>query len=275
MELTAVLTTLNDYNSLTRALLSLEGEADSAVVLVPEDGRSHYIEAACPIPCTVKEGELPGLAATRNRGAEIADGDVVAFLDDDVVVEDGWGEALKIAFRGGARAAGGPAVPAWETSRPAFLPERWDWLVGCGPYHDTRTVVRNTYGCNIAFDADTFEELGGFDESYGFDGDLGQGEEAELCGRMADEFGCGTEYMPDAIVHHHVPATKAAPRRLLKRCWAQGRTKARMGVGDEEEDFLVEAVLYALKEKPMGTLGSFAYLGATGFGYLSERIRQY
>lgn len=276
MEITAVLTTLDDYGMLKRALESLEGEADSAVVLIPDPDRTEDVSAACPVPCTVEADEdLPGLTATRNRGAEIADGDVVAFLDDDVVVEEGWGDALRIAFREGARAAGGPAVPDWETSRPDHLPKRWDWLVGCGPYHETRTVVRNTYGCNIAFDSETFEELGGFDESYGFDGDLGQGEEAELCGRMFDEYGCGTEYMPEAAVGHRVTDEKAGFPRLVKRCMAQGRTKARLGVGDEEENFLVEATLMALREPPVGMVSSIAYLAATGSGYLSERIRQH
>jgi len=272
MEITAVLTTL-DYGHLAQtALRSLEGEADSAVVLVSSEADAAAARKDCPVDCTIHtDPDLPGLSETRNIGAGLADGDVVAFIDDDVEVEDGWGDALRVAFRDGAPAAGGPAYPTWETSRPAHLTREWDWLVGCGPYHDRRTEVRNTYGCNIAFDADVFEGLGGFDTDYGFDGDLGQGEEAEVCGRMIEEHGRGTEYMPGASVRHYVLDGKARYGRLLRRCWAQGATKAGLGLDDEETGFLREAVSAALRERPVAAAGSLSFLAATGSGYLAEK----
>jgi hypothetical protein len=92
---------------------------------------------------------------------------------------------------------------------------------------------------------------------------------------MADEYGCRTEYMPGAVVRHRVPAGKTRLSRLLRRCYAQGQTKARLGVGDEERGFLREAVMDSMREPPVSALGSFAFLGATGAGYLSKRIRQH
>lgn len=273
MDITAVVTTL-DYDHFTRrALRSLEGEAYSAVVLLSNEEDAEMARIDCPVPCKViVDPDLPGLSKTRNIGAGMIDGDVVAFIDDDVVVEDGWADALNIAFEDGAPAAGGPAFPDWETSRPAHLPETWDWLIACGPYHDERREVRNTYGCNLAFRADVFEVLGGFDEDYGFNGDMGQGEEAELCGRMIERYGRGTEYVPGASVRHYVPDEKTRPTTLLNRCWAQGVTKARLGLDDEETGFLFDAVADAFREEPTAAVGSFSFLTATGFGFLFERV---
>jgi len=56
--------------------------------------------------------------------------------------------------------------------------------------------VRNTFGSNISFRTDVFNELGGFDvEIGGRKGDTNlQGGETELCARMKTEYGmgCGT-----------------------------------------------------------------------------------
>ena len=38
---------------------------------------------------------VPGLLSGRHRGAEEARGEVLTFLDDDVLLEPGWFEALK------------------------------------------------------------------------------------------------------------------------------------------------------------------------------------
>ena len=55
---------------------------------------------------------MPGLLSGRHRGAREAKGDVLAYLDDDVVLAPTWLEALEEAFRdrkavlvGGPRAA--------------------------------------------------------------------------------------------------------------------------------------------------------------------------
>ena len=57
----------------------------------------------------------------------------MAFLDDDAVAEPGW---LARARRSTSRdptslGVGGLTLPAWETSRPRWWPEEFDWVVGC------------------------------------------------------------------------------------------------------------------------------------------------
>ena len=42
--------------------------------------------------------ERPGLDVARNTGARIATGDIIAYIDDDVVVHPHWAERLVAAF---------------------------------------------------------------------------------------------------------------------------------------------------------------------------------
>ncbi|MFC7045600.1 glycosyltransferase [Halobacteriaceae archaeon GCM10025711] len=210
-----------------------------------------------------------GLAEARNRGAAAASGDVYAFLDDDCVASPRWVESLVEGYEDGAIAVGGPSIPDWPNSRPWYLPEEFDWLVGGGPYPpDGVTELRNTYGSNISFRADVFDHLGGFDESLGKNDDLTQSEETELCNRMAAEYGRGVRFQRDAVVSHRVFPEQLRPGHLIRRAYAQGRSKRLVGAGDEERAFLADVLKSTVAHPSPESVASLTYTAATGAGYL-------
>ncbi|MGN8214481.1 glucosyl-dolichyl phosphate glucuronosyltransferase [Halococcus salifodinae] len=179
-----------------------------------------------------------GLLESRNTGAELASGEVVAFVDDDVRADPEWVERLVGAYeRTGAPAVGGRMTPEWVAGRPAFLPAEFFWLVGVthrgfGPDGDETAAgeVRNTFGSNISFDRDTFLDLGGFDPAIGGrkgDANL-QGGETELCARLEREYGHGVYYVPDARVAHKVFEYRTRPGWLADRAFWQGYSKRAM-----------------------------------------------
>ena len=179
-----------------------------------------------------------GLLESRNAGAELASGDVVAFTDDDVRIDPDWVAELVAAYeRTDALAVGGRMTPEWVAGRPAFLPAEFFWLVGVthrgfGPDGDETAAgeVRNTFGSNISFNREVFLELGGFDPSIGGrkgDANL-QGGETELCARLAREYGQGVYYTPDARVAHKVFAYRTRPGWLADRAFWQGYSKRAM-----------------------------------------------
>lgn len=221
---------------------------------------------------TVFDPSIDGLSAARNAGAQKATGSIYAFIDDDVLLADTWPEAIKQTFDDDAVAAGGPAVPIWPSYRPWFVPKLWDWLIGCGPYYDEIVEVRNTYGCNISFRADVFDELGGFDPDFGKSGDLGQAEETELCQRMNDVYDEAVVYNPDMVVKHHVFEEQLNMLHLITRAHEQGRVKARMGLDSDESSFLTEAIRSLIPPNMSESIASSLYLAATGIGFLREKL---
>ena len=172
-----------------------------------------------------------GLSAARNRGADVADGEIVAFTDADCEPAEDWvAELVRCYDEHDAIAAGGPALPLWPDDRPARVPHELDWLIGTTHrgFTDGEGIheVRNTFGCNISFRKDIFDILGGFDERLGKrPGREIQGEEAELCARLREHFDQGVHYNPRARVSHHVDDYQLERRTLLERSFWQGRSK--------------------------------------------------
>ena len=192
-----------------------------------------------------------GLSESRNRGIKEANGDVVAFFDDDAVAADNWLEEIARMYRDeGAIAAGGKLVPKWVSKEPKILPEEYYWLIGATHkgFPEVVTEVRNTFGSNISFNADVLKALGGFKSEMGVKGSgLLQGEETELCARMREKFGKGVIYNPAAIVHHKVFPERLRMRFLLKRAFWQGYSKKMMkeqGYSITEENEFVRTLIF-------------------------------
>ena len=194
--------------------------------------------------------ENRGLLESRNTGAELANGEIVAFIDADAVADERWIAELVATYeQTEAIAAGGKMVPEWLGEPPQFLPAEFYWLVGVTHrgFADGPGEVRNTFGSNISFRRAVFLELGGFDPKIGGrkgDANL-QGGETELCARMRVEYGQGVIYNPNAEVAHKVFPYRTELTWLLDRAFWQGYSKRAMETllpdesrSDEESKFL-------------------------------------
>jgi glycosyltransferase involved in cell wall biosynthesis len=179
--------------------------------------------------------ENVGLLEARNAGAEVATGDVVAFLDDDAIAAEDWVAELVTVYEArDVPAVGGKMTPAWVAGKPTTLPAEFYWLVGVTHegFADGPGEVRNTFGSNISFRRSVFLNLGGFDANIGGrkgDANL-QGGETELCARMQAAYGHGVYYTPDARVAHKVFAYRTSLPWLLDRAFWQGYSKRAMAV---------------------------------------------
>lgn len=174
-----------------------------------------------------------GLSGARNAGLTAAAHPVAVFLDDDAEARPGWLAALVAPYADpDVVATGGSAHPRWPGTRPRWLPPAFDWVVGCS-YAGLPAApgpVRNPIGANMSLRTGPALAAGGFDTGVGRLGAKPTGcEETELAIRLtAGRPGAAVWYAPAAQVDHHVAADRVRLRYFLRRCWHEGRSKARV-----------------------------------------------
>lgn len=170
-----------------------------------------------------------GVSASRTLGAELANGEVVAFIDDDAAAEPDWIEKLVDIYESTeAIAVGGRVVPEWVEAEPGYFPEEFYWLIGCTErgFGEHLEELRNTYGSNVSYKREAFLDVGGYDEHTGRKGDRHiQAHEAPVGIRIYKEYGKGVVYNREAVVHHTMFPYRGDPVWLMKRAFWQGYSK--------------------------------------------------
>lgn len=187
----------------------------------------------------------PGLHVGRNLGLEVSEGKILAYLDDDVIVQPDWAAAVTGRFESDEDIVlvGGPCLPAWEMTPPDWIKgfviareEGWELSqlslmdLGSSPKFISALDV---YGCNFSIRKDVLVEFGGFhpdglpDEFIHYRGD---GETA--ISKAINAGRKGAFYEPLASVTHAVPASRlkkeyfvgVAKRGAMSHAYALFRT---------------------------------------------------
>ena len=233
--------------------------------------------------------ENQGISYSRTKGAELASGDIVAFIDDDATAEPDWIQRLVDVYEStDAIAVGGYVNPDWQTQKPDFFPEEFYWLVGCVEpgFAKDGEEVRNTYGSNISYRREEFLAVGGYDVNTGRKGEKHlQAHEAPVGIRLLDSYGKGMRYTRDAVVNHKLFAYRGEFRWLLSRSFWQGYSKRVMDLlypdaPDNKSAYLQQLATHfvpkrvtELVKSPSSAelkqlLSICVFTAAVGFGYL-------
>jgi GT2 family glycosyltransferase len=174
-----------------------------------------------------------GLSGARNIGVSATNSDLVVFIDDDATADVDWLRELIEAFVDvDVAGAGGRIDPVWPELRPSWFPPHLDWTIGCSipTLPAAGGPIRNMYGASAAFRRSALDQAGGFPTELGRVGANGAGcEETEVCIKIRQQSPQSfIVYAPKSLVAHRVTAERASVGYVLRRCRAEGRSKARL-----------------------------------------------
>ncbi|MFZ0994699.1 MAG: glycosyltransferase [Candidatus Dormiibacterota bacterium] len=173
-----------------------------------------------------------GASGTRNSGAFEASTPLLAFVDSDIIVRDGWLRPLLEPFSDPAVVGtGGFVAPRWPTSAPAWFPAEFGWVVGVSHLGlpTTTSPVRNVWSCNMAVRRDAFNQVQGFRTDYSKVGDSPKSEDTDFCVRVTRASRGGVwVFVPEAVVEHEIGLERSRFRFFIRRCFVEGNAKIEM-----------------------------------------------
>jgi len=209
-KLSIVIVTYNRYKDLVDCLDSiLEMDYPPFETIIVDScstDDTKKIEAYYPIRfVSIREKSM---VKARNVGGSLAEGDIIAFLDDDVLVHRQWSKHLLKTYKhiqiGGV---GGRVIPYnapenyYQKARKADIGKVFKTGLVMGNYDvplESPVEVDTLIGCNMSFRKDVMKKVGDFDEN--FSGNCFR-DDTDYCVRVRKQ-GYKLLYQPKAHVWH-------------------------------------------------------------------------
>ena len=177
MKISIIIPTYNEEEYLPKLLESIKSQdfTDYEIIVADAQSDDNTRNIAKEYGCVVVEGGLPGPG--RNRGAEVAQGEILLFLDSDLeltenylsnVIEEFESEDLGIAIT--------QMTPLSEKKRDKYLHDLANWFMIA-----VENIKPHGAGCyGIISKKELHDEVDGFDENLSF------GEDTDYIERVAE-----------------------------------------------------------------------------------------
>jgi len=180
------------------------------------------------VPLAYFSEPVSGKSASLNLGIQKARGEIIAFTDDDVLVDKNWLNAILCAVNKYPHSAfGGRIIALWKQPLPSWFSTggRFNCLRGTVFLRDDGSVDREydetmtgnvPCGANMFFRREAVKANGSFRTDLGPSHHApGTSEDTEFCHRMLSR-GSKFMYVADAVIYHPVEKEKISRESLLK-----------------------------------------------------------
>jgi glycosyltransferase involved in cell wall biosynthesis len=220
IKISVIIPTKNSHNRIEACLKSLTNQSFKFYEIIIVDGHStdDTIKIASNYPTRVFFEDGGTRASACNVGISYAEGEIVAFTDDDCVVPETWLEQIAMNFENrDVQVLGGPSLtPPGSTRLEKALGATYTQVVQLTALGNKSG--KNVAGCNSAYRKNAIIEVGGFNER------LITAEETDLHYRIYRKGG-KIFYDPNLAVLHY---RRANFRSFFKQFYRYGVGKGRM-----------------------------------------------
>lgn len=240
---------------------------------------------------TIFNHENNGLSYSRNVGIANATGDIIAFTDDDTILDQMWAETVANMFNDNdVGAATGDVIPMWEYDSMSWFPRELHWMISCS-YVMTpicKCEIERGFGTNMSFKKSLIDKIGMFNTNLGIKGESWVGgEDTDMFLRVRDN-GKKVLFDPDAKVLHKIYAPRINVWNIIKRAFNGGVSLAAMSkvrrydiTGSTEDNYLSTLIFKfypkgfkKLTSRPLESIKQMIIVTlvivAESIGYLSE-----
>jgi glycosyltransferase involved in cell wall biosynthesis len=175
-----VVPVLNAERDIARCILSIRSQqfpSEAYELLIRDNGSTDRTQQIMQsLECKFEVIPNVTVSALRNRGAAIARGDYVAFIDADVEISQHWVHNALAAFKDPHVVASGcfPAIPP----EPTWIQQTWDLHQRGRRPQARESVVSWLPSMNLIVRREDFLAVGGFNE------ELKTAEDVDLCYRI-------------------------------------------------------------------------------------------
>ncbi|MCK4325932.1 glycosyltransferase [bacterium] len=172
---------------------------DYEIIVLPDSSMKVPHDGVRIIPTGVK-----GPSMKRNLGIKEANGEIIAFLDDDTFPSQDWlKKAVKNFEDEDVVAVGGPAVtPENDGLGEKASGNIYSSVLGGGAYRyryipKKRRLVDDFPSCNFVVRKSILKEIGGFKTNFW------PGEDTALCLEITKKLDKKIIYDPEVLIYHH------------------------------------------------------------------------
>jgi glycogen synthase len=225
--------------------IKYSGAFEVIVVNGPSTDNSDEVIASWLSKIRYARCPVANLSVSRNIGICMAQGEIVAFIDDDAIPEPEWLTQLTEPYRDST--VGGTGGFVYDHTGYAYqfqycLVDRLGTDI-----HVKKPTLHFSYpkseqcptliGCNSSFRRSILLEIGGFDEEYEYYLD-----ETDVCLRIID-LGYLIVQLPNAFVHHKFAASNRRVNRITKNYYSIIKNKAYFSLKHGSEFYSTEHIV--------------------------------
>ena len=242
--ISVIICTYNRGESLRETLDSFfqqEGLSDISYELIMVDNNSSDHTRELIESYILKYGDVlkyfiekrQGLSYARNRGIQESKGDVIAFTDDDVLIDKAWLYNLVDMFQKyDADLVGGRVLPIYPPNTPKWVKDNLDVLSGPIVAYEYGEEIRRyegdwsiePIGANMIFRKELFNKYGLFRTDLGV-GTGTNNEDTEFCSRCLNNSNIKAFYCGKALIWHPVLEDRMSLKYIARWAIASGRAE--------------------------------------------------